>query len=100
MRGGMPPEPRAPPASWSARARGLFERVAHSYRATMNLDVLPVALGFWAEAERRLGDAEHAIELAGEAAGLLESGAPSLLNEAPVYLALHDACVDTGDLRG
>jgi tetratricopeptide (TPR) repeat protein len=82
-----------------ARARGLLERVAHSYRQTMNLDVLPVALGFWAEAERRLGDAEHAIELATEAATLLEAGAPSLLNEAPVYLALHDACVDIGDLR-
>ena len=36
----------------------------------------------------------------GEAATLLEGGAPSLLNEAPVYLALHDACVDAGDLRG
>jgi tetratricopeptide (TPR) repeat protein len=83
-----------------ARARGLLERVAHSYRTTMNLDVLPVALGFWAEAERRLGDAEHAIELATEATNLLEAGAPSLLNEAPVYLALHDACVDIGDLRG
>jgi hypothetical protein len=58
-----------------------------------------VALGLWAEAERRLGDAEHALELAGEAATLLEGGAPSLLNEAPVYLALHDAHVDAGDLR-
>jgi hypothetical protein len=30
---------------------------------------------------------------------LVERGAPSLLNEAPIYLALHDACVDTGNLR-
>ncbi|MFO0614058.1 MAG: hypothetical protein U0414_15805 [Polyangiaceae bacterium] len=82
-----------------ARARGLLERVASGYRATKNLDVLPATLGFWAEAERRLGNAEHAIELATEATSLLENGAPSLLNEAPVYLALHDACVDAGDLR-
>ena len=34
-----------------------------------------------------------------EATNLLEAGAPSLLNEAPVYLALHDAYVDSGDLR-
>ena len=27
------------------------------------------------------------------------AGAPSLLNEAPVYLALHDATIDLGDLR-
>ncbi len=80
------------------RARGLLERVAQAYRSTGNLDVLPVSLGFWSEAERRLGDAEHARALAEEAAALLDQGAPSLLNEAPVYLALHDACVDSGDL--
>jgi hypothetical protein len=62
--------------------------------------VLPVALGMWAEAERRTGDAARAREIASEAADLLDQGAPSLLNEAPVYLALHDACVDVGDLRG
>ena len=58
------------------------------------LDVLPVALGYWAEAERRCGHAERARELAREAATLLDEGHPSLLNEAPVFLALHDACVD------
>ncbi|HTJ80726.1 MAG TPA: serine/threonine-protein kinase PknK, partial [Polyangiaceae bacterium] len=83
-----------------ARARGLLERVAQAYRSTGNLDILPVSLGFWSEAERRLGDAEHAATLAKEAAALLDQGAPSLLNEAPVYLALHDACVDAGDLAG
>jgi hypothetical protein len=62
--------------------------------------VLPVALGFWAEAERRFGNAEQAMEIAGEAGRLVEAGAPSLLNEASIYLALHDACVDLGDLRG
>ena len=32
--------------------------------------------------------------MAREAAKLLDEGSPSLLNEAPVFLALHDACVD------
>lgn len=82
------------------RARGLLERAAQAYRTTGNLDILPVSLGFWSEAARRLGDADQAKELANEAASLLDQGAPSLLNEAPVYLALHDACVDLGDLAG
>lgn len=83
-----------------ARARGLLERVSQAYRSTGNLDVLPASLGFWSEAERRLGNAESARELAKEASTLLDRGAPSLLNEAPIYLALHDACVDLGDLEG
>ncbi len=82
------------------RARTLLKTAAEAYRSTDNRDVLPVALGFWAEAERRAGLAEQALEIAREAADLLERGAPSLLNEAPIYLALHDACVDIGDLRG
>src|SRR5262249_40550710 len=82
------------------RARSLLKTAAEAYRSTDNRDVLPVALGFWAEAERRFGNAEHAVEIAREAANLVEGGAPSLLNEAPIYLALHDASVDTGDLRG
>ena len=63
------------------------------------LDLVPVALGLCAEAERRCGAPERAIEIATEAAGLLEHGSPSLLNEAPIYLALHDACVDLGRLE-
>ena len=63
------------------------------------LDVLPVALGLWAEAERRSGNGARARELASEAATLLDEGSPSLLNEAPVFLALHDACVDLGELQ-
>jgi serine/threonine protein kinase/tetratricopeptide (TPR) repeat protein len=82
------------------KARALLKTVAEAYRSTENRDVIPVALGFWAEAERRSGDAEQAVEIAAEAARLVEAGAPSLLNEAPIYLALHDAHVDTGDLRG
>jgi hypothetical protein len=80
-------------------ARNLLRTAAQAYRATQMLDVVPVSLGHWAEAERRLGDPTRARELALEAAALLESGHPSLLNEAPVYLALHDACVDLGLLR-
>jgi eukaryotic-like serine/threonine-protein kinase len=82
------------------RARSLLKTAAEAYRSTDNRDVLPVALGFWAEAERRFGNAEQAVEIAREAANLVEGGAPSLLNEAPIYLALHDASVDIGDLRG
>jgi hypothetical protein len=79
-------------------ARTLLRIAAQGYRATKMLDVLPVALGLWAEAERLCKDAEKACTIAGEAAGLLEQGSPSLLNEAPVYLALHDASVDLGKL--
>ena len=61
--------------------------------------MLPVALGLWAEAERRCGNAEQARTLANEAAALFAEGSPSLLNEAPVFLALHDACVDLGRLE-
>ncbi|MEZ4312682.1 MAG: AAA family ATPase [Polyangiaceae bacterium] len=83
-----------------ARARSLLKIAADAYRASDNRDVLPVALGFWAEAERRSGHAEQAVEIAREAAALVEGGAPSLLNEGAIYLALHDASVDIGDLAG
>jgi hypothetical protein len=69
------------------------------YRATKMLDVEPVARGLWAEAERRCGNAEQARTLASEAAAQLDDGSASLLNEAPVFLALHDACVDLGQLH-
>jgi tetratricopeptide (TPR) repeat protein len=80
-------------------ARTLLRLAAQGYRATKMLDVLPVARGLWAEAERRCGDPEHGRSLASEAAALLDEGSPSLLNEAPVFLALHDACVDLGRLE-
>lgn len=73
------------------RARSLLSMSAEGYRSTGNRDVLPVALGIWSEAERRCGNPERARDLAKEAADLLESGAPSLLNESAVYVALHDA---------
>ncbi len=78
------------------RARSLLKMSAESYRATGNRDVLPVALGMWALAERRLGNRDRAIDLASEAATLLESGAPSLLNESVVYLALYDSYKEAG----
>jgi hypothetical protein len=84
------------PANAAEQARTLLKTAAGGYRATKMLDVVPVAIGFWSEAERRCGQAERACELATEAAGLLEHGSPSLLNEAPIYLALHDALIDLG----
>jgi hypothetical protein len=80
-------------------ARTLLKAAAQGYRATKMLDVLPVALGLWAEAERRCNNPERARELASEAASLLDEGSPSLLNEAPIFLALHDSCVDLGKLE-
>lgn len=82
------------------RARSLLKISAEAYRATDNRDVLPVALGYWAEAERRLGELEIAETIAREAADLVEAGAPSLLGEAVIYLALHGARVDLGNLTG
>jgi tetratricopeptide (TPR) repeat protein len=82
------------PGNAVEQARTLLKTAAGGYRGTKMLDVLPVALGFWSEAERRCGQGERARELATEAAELLEHGSPSLLNEAPIYLALHDAFVD------
>jgi tetratricopeptide (TPR) repeat protein len=79
------------------RAAALLEKAVLTYRSTDNHDVVPVALGMWAHAERIRGDAKRARALAEEAMTLLERGAASLLNESPVYLALHDACLALGD---
>ena len=35
------------------RARSLLKTAAEAYRSTDNRDILPVAMGFWSEAERR-----------------------------------------------
>ncbi|OQX69410.1 MAG: hypothetical protein B6A08_04850 [Sorangiineae bacterium NIC37A_2] len=83
------------PSSWT-RARTLLSRAAERYRALAHNDVLPVALGNWAEAERRLGALDAAMELAEEAAQWVDKGAPSLLNEAPIYLTLHKIYLDQG----
>ena len=81
----------------SRRALGLLRMASQGYRNTGNRDVLPVALGMWADAERLSGNLQSAVRLAREAVALLEQGAPSLLNESPVYLALHDASLEIGD---
>ena len=44
-------DPHAP-----ERARSLFKTTTEAYRATGNRDVLPVALGLWAQAEQRSGN--------------------------------------------
>jgi eukaryotic-like serine/threonine-protein kinase len=74
------------------RACALLEKTVLAYRSTGNHDIVPVALGMWAHAEHRRGDTARCRALAEEAQALLDAGAASLLNEAPVYLALHDAC--------
>jgi hypothetical protein len=85
---------RTDAAGSAESARTLLRTAAEGYRATKMLDVVPVALGYWAEAERRCGQPERARDLALDAARMLEESGASLLNEAPVFLALHDACVD------
>jgi hypothetical protein len=72
------------------RARALLQVSAESYRSTGNRDLLPVALGMWALSEQKLGSYDRALSLAQEASALLEDGAPSLLNEAVIYLVLYD----------
>jgi eukaryotic-like serine/threonine-protein kinase len=79
-----------------ARACSLLRMSAEGYRVSENRDVFPVALGMWALAELKLGNRKRALDLAEEAAELLDGGAPSLLNEAVVYLVLHDCLVALG----
>jgi eukaryotic-like serine/threonine-protein kinase len=92
------PPSRHPIPKNAERARILLQMAARAYRTTGNRDVLPVALGLWGRAELTCGNVATALQLAEEAAQLLDGGAPSLLNEAPVFLSLHDALVATGDL--
>jgi hypothetical protein len=72
---------------------------AQAYRAAGHRDVLAVALAMWAEAERACNNLGPALELAREAAQLLEQGAPSLLNESVVFLSLYDALTDSGHVE-
>ena len=58
----------------AARARSLFKIATDAYRATGNRDLLPVAFGFWSEAERRCGNFDKARSLANEAADLGRTG--------------------------
>jgi hypothetical protein len=79
------------------RALALLRMAAQAYRAAGHRDVLAVALATWAEAERACNRLTSALELAREAAQLLEQGAPSLLNESVVYLSLYDVLTDSGE---
>ena len=45
------------------------------------------------------GQRAHGAKAQAGQAALFDHGSPSLLNEAPVFLALHDACVDLGELE-
>ncbi len=80
-------------------ARALLKLSAEGYQASANRDLLPVALALWGEAERRAGDLPRALELTERAAELLAAGAHSLLNESTVFLALHGAAAEAGDLE-
>lgn len=80
-----------------ARAAKLLRAAATGYRQMGHHDVLPAALGAWAEAERRCGNVEAAVAVAQEGAELLDGGAPSLLNESIVYLAWQRALSAAGD---
>lgn len=82
------------------QARTLLKMSVDSYRQLGHHDVLPVALGMLAEAERLCDDLIVAERVATEAAQLLLSGAPSLLNEGPVFLTLYKTRSDLGDLDG
>jgi hypothetical protein len=80
------------------RALALLRMAAQAYRTAGHRDVLAVALAMWAEAERACNNIAPALELAREAAQLLEQGAPSLLNESVVFLSLYDTLTDVGQV--
>ncbi len=82
------------------RALALLKLSAESYRQLNHRDVLPVALGMWAEAERLCQHPHEAAKLGEEAAQLIVQGAPSLLNETPVFLTLYKARLELGDDKG
>lgn len=78
------------------RATRLLRLTTQGYRTTNMLDLVPVSLGHSAAAELARGNVERSLELAREARGLLLGGSPSLLNEAPVFLALLHAASRAG----
>lgn len=82
------------------RALTLLRMSVEGYRELQHRDVLPVALGMWAEAERLSGNPDRANQIGSEAAQLILEGAPSLLNESPVFLTLYKARTDLGDHEG
>jgi len=88
---------RSSSESHRRRALALLRLSAESYREMGHRDVLPGALGMWAEAERLLGGLGEAARIGEEACNLLLEGAPSLLNESPVFLTLYKARLALGE---
>jgi hypothetical protein len=91
---------RASDGAGVALAEKLLRAAVSGYEHTQMLDLLPVALGRLAAAELAQGSIDGALALASRAAQLVETGAPSLMNEAPIFLALHDALADKDDREG
>lgn len=91
---------RSPTKATRLRALTLLRMSVEGYRELQHRDVLPVALGMWAEAERLSGNPERANEIGSEGAELILEGAPSLLNESPVFLTLYKARTEMGDEDG
>ena len=77
------------------RARTLARMAAEGYSRLMHNDLVAVAKAVWCTAELQAGAVQHAVQLAQDGAAMLDGGAPSLLNESTVYLALHDALLAT-----
>jgi hypothetical protein len=88
---------RAGDAQGSSLAARLLRSAVAGYEHTQMLDLLPVALGRLASAALAQGEGAEARAQAHRAAQLVETGAPSLMNEAPIFLALHDAYRADGD---
>lgn len=91
---------RSPTKATRLRALALLRMSVDGYRELEHRDVLPVALGMLAEAERLSGALETANRIGSEAAQLILEGAPSLLNESPLFLALYKARTELGDEDG
>jgi tetratricopeptide (TPR) repeat protein len=89
---------RSADAKGVALAERLLQSAVAGYEHTQMLDLLPVALGRLASAALAQSRVDEALELARRAAHLIETGAPSLMNEAPIFLALHDALRAKGEL--
>jgi eukaryotic-like serine/threonine-protein kinase len=76
------------------RSGALLKLATQGYRTTNMLDVIPVALAHLSASELSRNNNERSLALAREAAALLDGG--SLLNEAPIFLALHHAASASG----
>jgi hypothetical protein len=78
-------------------AAALLQMTVEACRTTGNDMYLAPALGMWARAELARRDMARAMTLAEQARDLVAQAAPALPDPAPVYLALHDGHVASGD---